>query len=57
MEFWTTLTEVEIEREKKGLITKQYIKNNSTDLIGLMLQNIIKVTVDDDEEADDETGV
>ncbi len=57
MEFWTTLTEVEIEREKKGLITKQYIKNSSTDLIGLMLQNIIKVTVDDDEEADDETGV
>lgn len=57
IEFWTNLTEVEIEREKKGHPTKQYIRNSSTDLISLMLQNIIKVTVEDDEEEDDETGV
>lgn len=37
IEFWTTLTEVEIEREKKGQATKQYIRNSSADLISLML--------------------
>jgi hypothetical protein len=51
------LTEEEIRREKKGLPVKNYIKNNSLYLIQLMLQNVIRVTVEDDEEEDDETGV
>ncbi len=37
IEFWTTLTEEEISREKKKLSTKQYIRNHSADLISLML--------------------
>ena len=57
IEFWTTLTEEEISREKKSQATKSYIRNSSLDLIGLMLQNVSKVTVEDDEEEDDETGV
>lgn len=57
IEFWTGLTEEEISREKKSLPTKSYIRNSSSDLIGLMLQNVNKVTVEDDEEEDDETGV
>lgn len=57
IEFWTSLTEEEISREKKQVPTKNYIRNSHADLISLMLQIIIKVTVEDDEEEDDETGV
>lgn len=57
IEFWTTLTEEEINREKKGLSTKSYVRNAATELVQLMLQNVVKVVVEDDEEEDDETGV
>lgn len=46
IEFWTTLTESEISREKKQNPQKparQWIRSNSKDLIQLVLQNIIKV--------------
>ena len=57
IEFWTTLTEEEIHREKKGLICKNYIRSNSNDLVTLMLQNISKITIEDGDEDDDEVGV
>ncbi len=57
IEFWTTLTEEEIYREKKGLPIKNYIRNNCNDLVNLMLQNISKVTIEDGDEDDDEVGV
>ena len=57
IEFWTTLTEVEISRGSKKQPSKNYIRNNSNDLIALMLKNVIKVTVEDDDDDDDETGV
>lgn len=37
IEFWTSLTEEEIKREKNGQPTKNYIKNAAGDLIQLML--------------------
>lgn len=57
IEFWTTLTEEEIYREKKGLPIKNYIRNNCNDLVNLMLQNLSKVTIEDGDEDDDEVGV
>lgn len=57
IEFWTTLTEEEIHREKKGLVCKNYIRSNSSDLVTLMLQNISKITIEDGDEDDDEVGV
>ena len=57
IEFWTTLTEEEIYREKKKLVGKNYIRNNSSDLVSLMLQNISKITIEDGDEDDDEVGV
>ena len=55
--FWITLTEEEINREKVSKPTKNYIRNNSSDLVSLMLQNISKVTIEDGDEEDDEVGV
>lgn len=57
IEFWIALTEEELSREKKQQPTKNYIRNSCIDLIGLMLQNVVKVTVEDDDEDDEETGV
>lgn len=37
IEFWITLTEEELSREKKQQPTKNYIRNSCIDLIGLML--------------------
>ena len=49
IEFWINLTEIEISREKHGRLINNYIRNYSSELISLMLANIIKVTIEDDD--------
>lgn len=57
IEFWTNLTEIEIEKRKRNEQSKEYIKQVFKDLTTLLLQNISKVIVEDDEEDDDDVGV
>jgi hypothetical protein len=52
LEFWINLTEEETSRQKRGLPIKNYISSHANDLIQLMLQNIIKVDIDDEDEDD-----
>jgi len=57
IEFWTTMAEEELNRGRKGLPVKNYIRNCKDDLIKLLLDGIRTVQIEDDEEEDDEWGV
>lgn len=46
------MAEEEIKRQKKGKPVKNYIKNNHIDLIQLMIANVIKVDIEDEDEAE-----
>ena len=52
MEFWINLAEEEIRRQKKNQPIKNYIKNSHNDLIQLMIANVIKVDIDDEDETE-----
>jgi elongation factor P--beta-lysine ligase len=57
IEFWTTLAEEELSRERKGAHVMNYIKNCKDDLIQLLLSGIKNVHIEDDDEDDEEWGV
>lgn len=57
IEFWTTLAEEELSRERKGAHVMNYIKNCKDDLIQLLLSGIKNVNIEDDDEDDEEWGV
>lgn len=57
IEFWTTLAEEELNRERKGSSVLNYIKTCKDDLLQLLLNCIKNVTLDDDDDDDEEWGV
>lgn len=58
IEFWTSIAEEELERLKKNQPIKDYIRKSQNDLIGLILQGIQKVSIENDEDViDEEWGV
>lgn len=57
IEFWTTLAEEELLRERKGAHLMNYIKNCEGDLISLLLNGIKNVSIEDDEDEETEWGV
>lgn len=57
IEFWTTLAEEELARERKGANVMNYIKNCKDDLISLLLQGIKNVSIEDNDDDDEEWGV
>ena len=57
IEFWTTLAEEELVRERKGAHLMNYIKNCKDDLISLLLNGIKNVSIEDDDDDDEEWGV
>ena len=57
IEFWTSLAEEELSRRKKQLPIKDYIKKCSTMLIDLLISCIQRVTIENEDDEDDELGV
>jgi importin subunit beta-1 len=52
-EFWTSLAEQELERQKKGLPIKNYIMNTKNELLVLIFNGLLKITFDEQEDDDD----
>lgn len=50
IEFWTTIAEEELQRERKGVGSMHYIQNCKNDLIQLLLTGIQNVTIEDDDD-------
>jgi len=57
IEFWTSLAEEEIRRRKINGNVIGYIARSATALVGLLLECLQKVTIDEDDEGDEEWGV
>ena len=58
LEFWTSIAEEEISRTRKGTgIVKNYIKQCCEQLLGLLIECIQRVNIEDEDEEDDELGV
>ena len=57
IEFWTSLAEEELSRRKKQLPEKEYIKKCRSMLIELLISCIQRVTIENEDDEDDELGV
>lgn len=57
IEFWTSLAEEEMRRKKIGGNVKNYIEKCHTELIELLVECIQKVSIEEDEDGEEEWGV
>lgn len=57
IEFWTSLAEEELAKQRKGIPIKAYIHHSCSDLVGLLIECIQRVNIEDEDEDDDELGV
>lgn len=57
IEFWTSLAEEEYSRFKKNGLVKGYINRCCSQLIGLLINCIQRVNIEDEDEEDEELGV